>query len=229
MTWSQLDEWWLDELATDPAYEAVVTPILLDVMEFEPDLVYLDLGCGDGRVMRVVAARGALSIGVEISHVLARIARKHGPVITAELPALSCLRAASVDGAYCVLVLEHIPDEDAFFSEVARVVRPGGQLALVINHPVWTAPDSTPITDSDGEVLWRPGGYFDRGHSSVPAGNGTVTFQHRSMADLLNAASASGWRLDQMIEEPHHDLDDQGGIPRLLACRWQLLPSDHRE
>lgn len=202
-----------------------MTPLLLDVATFEPGRTYLDLGCGDGRVMRVVASRKAFPIGIELSPALARIARHHGPVVVAELPSLAFLKTSSVDGAYCVLVLEHLSDEEAFFSEMARVVRPGGALALVINHPVWTAPDSTPITDTDGEVLWRPGGYFNRGESSVPAGNDIVAFQHRSMADLMNAASASGWSLAAMIEEPHHDLGDQPGIPRLLACRWQLLPS----
>jgi hypothetical protein len=44
------------------------------------------------------------------------------------------------------------------------------------------------------------------------------------MADLLNAASAAGWSLEEMVEKPHHDLADQPGIPRLLACRWRLLP-----
>ncbi len=76
----------------------------------------------------------------------------------------------TLDGAYCVLTLEHVPDHATLFSELARVVRRGGVAALVINHPVWTAPGSTPVTDVDGEVLWRPGEYFSRGSSEVPAG-----------------------------------------------------------
>jgi hypothetical protein len=95
-------------------------------------------------------------------------------------------------------------------------------LGLVINHPVWTAPDSTPITDDDGETLWRPGEYFSNGTTEIPAGENTVTFYHRSMADIMNAASAAGWGLEHMVEQPHHEFEDQSGIPRLLACRWRL-------
>jgi hypothetical protein len=83
---------------------------------------------------------------------------------------------------------------------------------------------STPITDTDGEVFWRPGEYFSLGYTDQPAGGSTVRFHHRSMSDLLNAAARAGWALDEMIEQPHHDLEDQKGIPRLLACRWHLVP-----
>ena len=46
-----------------------------------------------------------------------------------------------------MLTLEHCEDQAGFFEETVRVINPGGVLALVRNHPVWTAPDSTPITD----------------------------------------------------------------------------------
>ena len=95
---------------------------------------------------------------------------------------------------------------------------------MVINHPMWTAPDSTPITDADGEVLWRPGEYFSPNSTDVPTGQGIVTFHHRTMASFLNKAAEAGWSLEHMIERPHHELEDQGGVPRLLACRWRLLP-----
>ena len=86
------------------------------------------------------------------------------------------MKGVSVDGAYAVLVVEHLADHRGFFSETTRVVRPGGVLVVVTNHPVWTAPDSSPITDSDGEVLWRPGECFSSGTVDVAAGGGIVTF-----------------------------------------------------
>jgi SAM-dependent methyltransferase len=224
VSWSELTEWWLDEITEDPAYETVVTPMLLDVLEPRPDAVYLDLGCGEGRVMRVLAARGARPIGVEANPGLARLAAPTGPVVEATLPDLGFLRDDSVDGAICVLVLEHIEDHQRLFAEAARVVRPGGALALVMNHPFWTAPGSTPISHPDGEVLWRPGAYFERGRMLEPAGGRDVEFHHRPTGDLLESAASAGWSLERLIEAPHHELADQAGIPRLMACRWRLLP-----
>jgi len=225
MTWSDMGEWWLTELAGDPTYEAVVTPMLLDILEPEPGALYLDLGSGEGRVMRAVIGQGSQVHGVELNRDLAAQSGAIGPTVVGELPDLSFLRPHSYDGTYCVLVLEHVPDHQAFFSSAARVVKSGGTLALVINHSVWTAPGSTPITDTDGEVLWRPGAYLSEGFSDEPAGEVTVRFYHRPISSLLNAAASARWSLERMIETPHHELGDQAGIPRLLAIRWMRLDS----
>ena len=218
--WLELSRWWLSELSADPAYEAVITPLLMEVLTPVKGALYLDLGCGEGRVMREVTASGARAHGVDISF---ELAIRGGVVAVAELPGIPT-RDDSYDGAYSVLTLEHLDDHTEFFKEVARVTVEGGVLALVVNHPIWTAPESTPITDEDGEVLWRSGRYFDPGASEVRANEHAVVFHHRSMADLLNAAADAGWSLEHMIEMPHHEFDDQSGIPRLLACRWRLLP-----
>ncbi len=211
-------EWWIAEVADDPAYEEVVTPLLLDVLRAEDGMSYLDLGCGEGRVMRAVGGSGPTVIGLDLSYELLRRAGSGVVADLTEIPAGD----DSFHGVYSVLTLEHVEDHVAFFREAARVTRPGGVLALVVNHPTWTAPNSTPIGDSDGEVLWRPGDYFSKGSSEVPAGEATITFHHRTMADLLNAAANAGWSLERMVERPHHQFEDQGGIPRLLACRWRL-------
>ena len=224
MSWSTLGDWWLREVNGDPAYEAVVTPLLMEALEPRPGAVYLDLGAGEGRVMHTVAGAGATVHGIDINFQLAAAASRFGPVAVGDLSNLDFLRSDVYDGAYCVLVLEHVADHAALFRSVAGAVRPGGVLALVSNHPIWTAPGSTPISDSDGEVLWRSGDYFGEGTTEEPAGGETVTFHHRTLAALLNSAASAGWSLEWVAESPHHELADQGGIPRLLACRWRLLP-----
>lgn len=218
MSWSDLTEWWLSEVESDPSYREVVTPLLLEVLDVEPGRLYLDVGCGDGRVMKEVVSLGASVHGLDINPDLAALA---GTAAVANMVAIP-FRGDCFDGVYSVLALEHVVDHEAFFEETARVTKPDGVLAVVVNHPTWTAPEATPISDMDGEVLWRPGEYFSSGSTEMPAGEGSVTFHHRSMADLLNAAADAGWDLEQMIELPHHEFDDQSGIPRLLACRWRL-------
>ena len=174
--------------------------------------------------MRAVARSGARVLGLDLSESL--VAGMSG-VLVARLPTIP-MRESSVDGVYSVLTLEHLEDHESFFREAALVAKPGGVLALVVNHPTWTAPDATPISDQFGEVLWRPGEYFSSGSTEMPAGDSTVIFHHRSMASLLNAAADTGWCLEEMVEQPHHELTDQAGIPRLLACRWRLIDQAQR-
>ena len=225
-SWGGLDEWWLGELAADPAYEDEVTPMLLALLGATDRT--LDVGCGDGRLMRAISEQGGRPVGVDISRPLLERASAHGPVVHASLPSIEWCADAVFDGAVISLVLEHIPDHRRLLAELARVVRTGGRLALVMNHPIYTAPHSAPIEEPDGEVLWRPGEYFGSGHTDEPAGPGSVRFHHRTLGTLLSDASAVGWDLRELHEtgasggqiERHPPLALQRHIPRLLGVGW---------
>lgn len=229
-TWDDIAEWWLDEGHTDIAYQEDVLPLLDRLLEGARGTV-ADLGCGEGQAMRHVAATTSTirTIGCDLSEPLLRRAVEASPVVRARLPGLRWLRDAAIDGAFSVYLLDLIPDEAAFFSEVARVVRPGGFLVVIMNHPAYTAPGASPLLDGDGEVLWRWGSYFERGSSTEPAGGGTIVFHHRSLAALVNAAAAAGWAIDRMEELPlservtalHPAYRGQEHVPRLLGMRWQ--------
>lgn len=229
MTWQQLGPWWLEELDSDPAYKEEIEPLLLGLLDPQPGDLYADLGCGEGRVMAAVKGVGARVVGCDIIPLLLSQASRHGPVVRAALPDLGWVKAKVLDGAYVGLVLEHLSDEIEFFTQVARAVRPGGVLALVINHPIWTAPRSSPMETADGETLWRPGVYFGRGHSDEPAGKKKVRFYHRTLSDLLNSASTAGWDLERLEERgvsPEQtarlpELLGQEHIPRVLGARWR--------
>jgi len=140
-----------------------------------------------------------------------------------ELPDLSWLRNESLDGTYASLVFEHLADLPAMLVETHRVVRAGGVLAAVLNHPLFAAPASGPIVDQDGELFWRWGRYLSGGSITEPVEGGSVTFHHRPMAELLNSAADTGWVLEHMIERAidQHMLVPQEEIPRLLAVRWR--------
>ncbi len=228
--WDHLADWWTVEVATDPAYVEQVVPLVLRMLRPEQGRRYLDLGCGEGQAARSVIAARAHVVGCDIAAGLLARRAPAFPAVLCRLPDLAWARPRAFDGAYAVLVLEHLDDVDALFAATHRVVRPDGILAVVVNHPVFTAPGAGPFIDpGDGEPMWRWGGYFSRGMTEEPAGAGTVTFHHRSTGDLLTSAARAGWDLEEMVEEPVGDaaaerdplLAAQRHIPRLLAVRWR--------
>lgn len=229
-----LAEWWASEASDDPAYRTEVLPLLLELLRPGAGERLLDLGCGDGRVMAEVGAAGAAVIGCDLSRDL--LGAASGPRVVARLPDLSWLATDALDGAYVVLVLEHLERPQALFEAAADVVRPGGRLVAVLNHPVVTAPGSGPFIDpDDGEVLWRWGPYLEEGTSDEPAGDGTVRFHHRPIGALLTAAGGAGWALEALVERgvgPVRADEDpllalQAGIPRLAGLRWARAPEGH--
>lgn len=227
MTWTDLASWWQDELVSDPAYEEEVAPLVLDLLGPVEGRVILDAGCGEGRMMRAISSGGGTPVGVDSQIRLLAAASNAGPVVASFLPSLGCFRSQIFDGVMVSLVLEHLEDAGTFLAESARVTRPGGVLAVVANHPIFTAPNSAPIQETD-EVLWRPGAYFSKGFTDEPAGDGTIRFHHRGIGDLLTMASEAGWDLHRLVEQGvsdrqvdrHPPLDQQRHIPRLLGGRW---------
>jgi SAM-dependent methyltransferase len=225
--------WWLAEVASDPAYREEVIPLFIDLLAPSPEGLYLDLGCGEGQGMRAVVAAGGRVVGCDADMVLLDHARTDGPVVCARLPDLAWLADGSVDGAYAVLVFEHIAAQGDLLAEVARVVVPGGWFILVANHPAFTAPGAGPLIDPvDGEVSWRWGRYLEPGMSVEPAGALNLTMHHRPLGQLLTAAASAGWRLERMEErgpgpaavERDPLLGAQRHFPRLLGLRFRNAP-----
>jgi SAM-dependent methyltransferase len=192
----------------------------------------LDLGCGDGSTSERVAA-SAPTFGCDQSAALLRVASAKVPVVQCRLPDLSWVRTGSVGCAYAVYVLDLLEDAETFFAEAARVVRDEGTLAVIINHPAFTAPESGPFLDDDGEVMWRWGDYFNPGPSPTLAGSTPLTMHHRPLGTLLTLAATAGWSLRGLEErglapeavaaEPGYA--GQESIPRLLGARWRRTHS----
>jgi ubiquinone/menaquinone biosynthesis C-methylase UbiE len=94
--------------------------------------VVLDAGCGCGRFSEVAAGYGATVIGVDGStHGIeaAKALVPQGTFVQADLLRLP-LPDQSVDKAFSIGVLHHTADPERAFNEVARTVKPGGQLAV---------------------------------------------------------------------------------------------------
>ena len=223
--WDELADWWAGEVEHDPSYRFDVHPILLKLIP-EAVGITMDLGCGEGQTMRLTGDR---VFGCDVSFELLRRAEARGTVVQTELPDLRWLRDDTLDTAISVYVVDLIRDHVSFFAQTARVVKPGGRLVIVINHPAFTAPGSCPMLDVDDEILWRWGAYFAEGSSTEPAGDGVVEFFHRPLDGLLTSAAGQGWALEGMVERGLSDATvasipsyaGQQNIPRLLGVRWR--------
>ena len=225
--WDAVAEWWGREVANDLVYREDVAPILDRLLSGAPGPM-LELGCGEGQWLRHLDRRSDV-FGMDGSGRLLRTAGKAAPVARGELPDLGWVRTNGLGAAFSVFVLDLIEDHERFFAEAARVVRDAGALVVLINHPVFTAPDSGPFMDEELDVFWRWGAYLGRGGTPVPAGGRMMTMYHRPVGDLLTAAAAAGWSLEAMVEAPlgpaaiarEPTYVGQEGIPRFLGVRWR--------
>lgn len=92
--------------------------------------VVLDLAAGTGDLSRDLVRAGHVAISVDLSHGMLAHDRSGVPRMQADICNLP-VADGSVDGAVCGFALRNLVGLPAFFSELARVVRPGGRIALL--------------------------------------------------------------------------------------------------
>lgn len=92
-------------------------------------LVY-DLACGTGDLCRELVAAGHRPVGFDFSHGMLRAARTDAPLVEADVLRVP-VRDAGADGATCGFALRNVVSLSSLFAELARVVRPGGRIALL--------------------------------------------------------------------------------------------------
>jgi SAM-dependent methyltransferase len=161
----------------------------LDRLQIKPHQRVLDIGCGSGRHachayrlpdVRIVGADRNLTELCEAARRLELHDRlgEHGGGIWA-LTAADVLhlpfQSGTFDGVICSEVLEHVRDHRTAASEILRVCKPGGILAVSVPRrwPEW--------------ICWRISPEYTR-----TAGGHIRIYHRRQLCALLWAAGASG-------------------------------------
>lgn len=99
----------------------------------------LDVGCGDGRLLRELSAECSHLIlrGIDYSNRAIQLARALNPSLDFAVRDILCEPASETyDVVTLIEVLEHIPlpDVERFVAECARLVAPRGRLILTVPH-----------------------------------------------------------------------------------------------
>jgi SAM-dependent methyltransferase len=105
----------------------------------------LDAGCGMGRYLRIAAEGGARVVGLDLSEAV--VAARE---LTADYPGVSLVRGdllrppfapGCFDQIYSLGVLDHTPDPRGAFLELAKLLKPGGRIAI------WVYPRERPALE----------------------------------------------------------------------------------
>ena len=166
-----------------------------------------DLACGTGDLCRELERRGYRAIGFDFSHGMLVNARTDSPLVEADMVRLP-LADGSIDGVTCGFALRNVVSLEGLFTELGRVVRPGGRIALL------------DASEPDNRVLRAGHGvYFNR---VVPMIGGVLSdkaaysYLPRSMAYLPPPAEM----ISMLVQAGYPDAGRRqlsGGLTQLLV------------
>lgn len=202
---------------TDHSLSAFKAYIAATAARVVPGGVALDVGCGLGHDLRRLASTGLQPIGLDTSAEFLALAVGSGPLVRADAASLP-FADGSFHGCRIERTLQHVVDPCAVLDEVARVVRPGGFLAVL--EPDNTTARVASTVAPDGFLLAR-----------------MLRARHPGLgATMPGLVEERGFRIDDVVTEASrgYTFDDlpfnapvilgraveDGRLERELADRW---------
>jgi SAM-dependent methyltransferase len=172
-----------------------------------PGHLTLDVGCGEGRVGRDLGRLGHRVIGVDGSAAMAEAAATHpeapGPVVIGDA-ALLPLPDSVADCVVAFMSLQDVDELESAIAEAARVLVPGGRLAMAITHQANTAGHFAPGPDDGDPPFVIEGSWFERKALSDTCGRDglVMTFhsEHRPLHDYVDALADAGFLVERLRE-----------------------------
>jgi SAM-dependent methyltransferase len=134
---------------------------LLEAAGVQSGTRVLDVACGPGHIAAGAAAKGAKPVGLDAAEGMVAVARARYAEIEFQRGDAERLPFgdASFDAVVAGFVVNHLPRPERALAEFARVVRPGGRVAVT----VWDRPGRMRLLGVLAEAVERTEGVRDPG------------------------------------------------------------------
>jgi ubiquinone/menaquinone biosynthesis C-methylase UbiE len=228
-SWNRVSGWYDELLEKDSdSYQAkVIAPNLLRILDLRSGENVFDLACGQGYFSNIFAKqKGVKVVASDLSRKLVeRASEKNKNIEFHVAPAHKSffLSDESVDTIVIVLAIQNIENVSAVFAECDRVLKKGGRLVMVINHPAFRVPQASDWHFADDTQSRIVSKYMSESKLSIDMTPGerdpkmkikTISF-HRPMQYYVKLLSKNGLAITHLEEWISHKKSQSG--PRAVA------------
>lgn len=154
-SWNEVSDWYNELLKGDDSYQAkVIAPNLTRILDIKSGEVVYDLACGQGYFSNILHKSGAKVIASDLSKNLIEKAKVNSPkeisYYNTSAHKAPFLKDISVDTVVVVLAIQNIENVGDVLKECHRIIKKGGRMILVLNHPSFRVPQGSDWVFQDG-------------------------------------------------------------------------------
>ena len=190
----------------------------------------IELGCGGGENSIILAKKGAICTGVDISFKQLKYAKnlvkKHEvkiKLIEGDLENLVMIDDEIFDIAISIFALDWMQDLDAAFKEAYRILKKNGIFVFSIQHPIYNLLGAEDFNPKELKISTN---YFEK-HVTFVESTGIDLKVHASkISDIINGLIKIGFDIEKILEpEPleeditQEDLEVFKIVPSTIICK----------
>ena len=194
----------------DTHNKIVEIPAMLSLIGDVKDKKVLDAGCGHGYYSLLLAKKGAIVTGIDISEKMIELAKKDAvkasvqcQFFVCDMQDLSMFKSDNFDLVTSSFVAHYLDDIRKAFSEVFRVLKLQGIFTFSAMHPITKG--QWEKDSQDRRLHWNVDNYFDRSIlvAQWRTKDGRIielSFKHRTVQDYFDALTSAGFVVERLVE-----------------------------
>lgn len=205
----------------DQLHTKLIDPIIFDFIGRYQSKTILDVGCGNGYLLKKLASQAKKVVGIDSSRKLLQYARglisQNCQLILADLNKKFPLKPNSFDIVIANMVVQYLPTLNRFVVETARVLKKKGILVIILDHPAHALfLRAQGLVGARNKKFIDSDSYFKLGKRRKHSlwDKAILEYYHRPIKDYLNPFTPYFYL--EKLEEKTSD----GELPRILGMKW---------
>lgn len=225
-SWGGVADWYDKHLDAPLTYHSqVLLPNLLRIVGLKQNESLLELGCGQGFFLDKFSEISPNITGVDLGKPLIDIAKKKFPKIkfmVGNAEDQKLLPNETFDVITVILAIQNMKDLHAVALNFKRLLKDGGKICIVLNHPAFRIPKSSSWgVDAENKIQYRRiDEYMSESEVSIDMTPGkeiekkTTMSYHRPLQVYSKVFSKAGFGIVKIEEWISHRKSEPGPFAR---------------